>query len=375
MVANFNPEQLTLLRERVGITKEELAFQCGVSRRTVTSWENGEVTAPAVDVLARVFDVDQQFFSRSSPQALDPSRVSFRALSSLGARKTKRVLAAARLSLQFNSWLDEHFSTPAADLPSIDDLVAPQDSNDVSPAEVARLLRAAWGLGDRPLRNITTLLERHGIRIMSVPAEDRDVDAFSFWTNGRPFVFLSTEKSAERLRFDLAHETGHLVLHKGLCTARERRYELEANHFASAFLMPSDGLVAQVATSPGRLRMQDVLVMKKSWRVSAAAMVRRLFDLQLIGEWHYRTWMIDLSSQGYRRSEPDGLQREQSLLISTVLVETRKSGMTLEDIADDCGVPKDTIEQALLGLALVPLGGPRRRPPDEFVGVDALTAE
>src|SRR3546814_6566541 len=51
--------------------------------------------------------------------------------------------------------------------------------------------------------------------VCSSDLEDtKNVDAFSCWRNGQPFVFLNTFKSAERSRFDAAHELAHLVLHR-----------------------------------------------------------------------------------------------------------------------------------------------------------------
>lgn len=41
-----------------------------------------------------------------------------------------------------------------------------------------------------------------------------EIDAFSLWRDDRPYIFLNTSKSAERSRFDAAHELGHLVLHR-----------------------------------------------------------------------------------------------------------------------------------------------------------------
>jgi Zn-dependent peptidase ImmA (M78 family)/DNA-binding XRE family transcriptional regulator len=299
---NFNPARLTLLRERAGFTKEELAEQCGVSRRTVTGWESGQVVSPPIDKLSRIFDVDVDFFHLTDAPDLEVSAVSFRALSSAGARKAKSVIAAARLSLELSAWLDSEYSTPDVDLPSLDDLMSPLGAEDYSPEQASLMLRRAWGMPDSPIKNVLWLLEAKGIRVFSLPGDGRDVDAFSFWRDGRPFIFLNPDKSAERLRFDLAHELGHLILHKGVATARERHYELQANQFASAFLMPASGLLVQASTGSGQLRLSDIFVMKKSWKVSATAMVRRLFDLGLVSEWHYRSWMVDLSSRGYRRA-------------------------------------------------------------------------
>lgn len=48
------------------------------------------------------------------------------------------------------------------------------------------------------------------------------------------FYFLNTSRTAERCRFDLAHELGHLVMHKhGIIEGIH--VEQEANAFASAF--------------------------------------------------------------------------------------------------------------------------------------------
>ena len=61
--------------------------------------------------------------------------------------------------------------------------------------------------------NLIHLLEAHGVRIYSLTHENTDLDAFSLYWHGQPFMFLGTEKSAERSRFDAAHELAHLVLH------------------------------------------------------------------------------------------------------------------------------------------------------------------
>src|SRR5262249_61032455 len=121
---------------------------------------------------------------------------------------------------------------------------------------------------------------------------------------------------AERVRFDLAHEVGHLCMHRDIKTNRNRRYELDANGFAGALLIPRAGLLPQIV---GQLSLVDVMKLKKYWRVSAIAMVRRLHQLGRITDWQYRSWMIDLSERGFRNSEPDGIRSEQSALLGQVL--------------------------------------------------------
>lgn len=371
----FNPSRLTLARERAGLTKEELAQACKVTRRTVSDWEAGRVTAPPVDLIAQHLEVGSDFFVLEDAADVEQKEVSFRALSTMGARKAKRVIAAARISVDVSEWLDHRYELPSPDLPTIDDLVPTVNALDYSPEQASDVLRALWSLGDRPVKNMLELVERRGVRVLGLPSPDRDVDAFSFWHGGQPYMFVNPDKSGERLRFDLAHELGHLILHRGIATAREKRYELQANQFASCFLMPARGLLAQVATGSNQLHLRDVQVMKTSWKVSAVAMVRRLYDLGTILDWHYRSWMVDLSARGYRRGEPDGLHPEQSKLIGAVLAEARQDGLTMRQISRQSGVPVTMIEGMFQGLALLPLAtlesaSPKGQLPDTAAGIE-----
>jgi Zn-dependent peptidase ImmA (M78 family) len=80
----------------------------------------------------------------------------------------------------------------------------------LEPEVAAQALRAEWGLGERPIQNMLHLLEANGVRVFSLPRDNASVNAFSVWHGAIPYVFLTTDKSGERGRFDCAHELGHL---------------------------------------------------------------------------------------------------------------------------------------------------------------------
>lgn len=345
----FQPARLTLARERRGLTKEDLAKACDVTRRTVTDWEAGKVQAPPLELLSEVLGFPHEFFLEELADKVTVERASFRALTSLSARQTKMVLANATIVQALSSWIDRRFETPEVDLPWLDQLVAPERESDPDPVDASESLRGIWGLGASPIRDLTALLESKGVRIFALNGDAREVDAFSLWLNERPTVFLNCDKSAERLRFDLAHELGHLVMHRGVATAGGRRFEVAANAFASAFLMPGRGLMAQVQGVP---TLETVLQLKLLWRVSATAMVFRLHQLRLINDWQYRNWMVDLSKRGYRRSEPDGLHPETSALLTQVLRLAREDGLSSNKLAGSLRMPLDDLTGAVSGLTL-----------------------
>ena len=89
---------------------------------------------------------------------------------------------------------------------------------------------------------------------------------------------FNTTKSAERQRFDAAHELAHLVLHdeRDMVTADSKQREAEANAFAAAFLMPASGLYGQSMNSAS---LDRIFAAKKFWKVSAMALTHRLREL------------------------------------------------------------------------------------------------
>ena len=107
----------------------------------------------------------------------------------------------------FFKWIEDHFRLPECDLPFA-------DSAGMRPDLAATMLRAILGYGENPLPEMTSLAEAHGIRLFSLPTVGREVDAFSFMFDGVPYVAVDTSKTAERVRFDIAHEIGHLMMHE-----------------------------------------------------------------------------------------------------------------------------------------------------------------
>jgi Zn-dependent peptidase ImmA (M78 family) len=116
-------------------------------------------------------------------------------------------------------------------------------SSETNPESAAEYVRDRWALGQQPIKNMIHLLESKGVRVFSIAVEAREVDAFSTWKGGVPFIFLNSYKSAERSRFDAAHELGHLILHRH-GEPQGRQAEIDANRFAAAFLMPKAGVLA-----------------------------------------------------------------------------------------------------------------------------------
>jgi Zn-dependent peptidase ImmA (M78 family)/DNA-binding XRE family transcriptional regulator len=338
---SFNPTRLTLARQRNGFTKRRLAELCNVSINSITGWENG-TEDPPVELLSRTLSFPSEFFLSDDPLIVSKESVAFRAQSSMSVRQLERVLASTALALEFCKWIEKNYRVPKPNLPDFSEF------QHALPAVTAESLRSIWGLYQQPISQLLPLLERKGVRIFSLPIADREIDAFSFWRNTTPYIFLNTGKTAERMRFDLAHELGHLLMHRQILGQRPHNLEQDAQIFASNLLMPADALYAQVT---GRLRLADIFTLKRYWRVSAVALVHRLSELSIISEWHYRTWMIELSQRGYRSSEPEGIHPETSQLFKELLRLLREDGWSSRRLAEKLSIPEYEISSFMFGLA------------------------
>ncbi|MFI3158235.1 MAG: XRE family transcriptional regulator [Methylococcaceae bacterium] len=344
----FNPNRLKLARARRALTIKALAEVIGMTSRIVSEYESGRQKPPSSTLknIAQALNYPEAFFIGEDIEELNYECVSFRSMKAMTASQRNAALAAAQIAMLFNDWLEANFELPTSNLCNF------RESEIENPETAARVLREKWGLGELPIKNMVHLLEAKGVKVFSLAEKNREVDAFSFWKNETAFIFLNTQKSAERSRFDAAHELGHLVLHKhGIQVSEDKRaVEREADKFASAFLMPESSVRAK---APLFATIENLTQLKKLWLVSIASLVRRLYDLGLITEWHYRTLNIEMSKRGMLKREPEGIIKEKSQIIEKTLKSLWKEGITRKDIAQQLYLPIEEIDQlAFIGLSI-----------------------
>jgi Zn-dependent peptidase ImmA (M78 family)/transcriptional regulator with XRE-family HTH domain len=340
----FNHNRLILARKRRRLTAKVLAERTGLAADTISRLEKGsnQPDDTTVQKLATVLNFPAPFFLGADPVDIDTGAVSFRSFSKMSARERDAAISAGCLGLQLNGWVEQRFGLPE---PNLLDL-----SHEADPEASAHLLRQHWGLGEKPIGNMIGLLETHGVRVFSLSENTAAVNAFSFWRDGKPFVFLNNFKTAESSIFDTAHELGHLIMHKHGEPKGQRSVEREANSFASAFLMPRNDVKARV---PQPVTIDVLLKAKSRWRVSAMAMAYRLYALRIMSEWNYKSTCVELSRRGYRSAEPQGIERETSLVWRKVLAELWSERITKADIAESLNLPLDELEGLISNLAAV----------------------
>lgn len=343
----FNPERLALARRRRGFTKKYLAGAADVTVRAVTAFEANEYP-PSEDTIDKFSDVlgfPRSFFFGDSVDELDEATVSFRSLKRMTASQKHSALAAGTLALEINDWVRGKFKLPESQLP---------DLRGEEPEEAARIVRSEWGLGHYSIKNLVHLAESKGVRVFSLHENAHEIDAFSMWKGSTPFIFSNQLKTVAHRRFDIAHELGHLILHKHgapIGPVAER----EADAFAASLLMPADTVKA---ATTGWETVEDLVRLKLKWKVSVGALARRLRDTGMATEWHYRTLCIRISELGYRKKEPQDYTPERSMIWEKIMAALRAEGSGAHKIADDLSLPPQEVEKLIWGLATIGLTSP-----------------
>lgn len=371
----FNNTRFALARKRRGLTKRALAKEVGVTDRSITAYESGETVpeSQTIEKIANALRFPINFFFADDVEELPVEVASFRALTKMTAAQRDIALSAGSVALILSRWIESKFDLPLPDFPEDYRISANENRSIVSkqvssegdqfpsfdqrndPESAAEMLRRYWDLGELPIKSMIALLESKGVRVFSLSVDAREVDAFSMWYDGTPFVFLNTKKTAERCRFDAAHELGHLVMHRhGAPQGQEA--EKEANAFASAFLMPRRSVLAN---APRTATLKSLIAHKKFWNVSAAALNYRLHSLRLTTDWTYRTLCIDLAKLG-RDHEPESSPFESSQVLKKVFSSLREDGISKSDVAKELLIQPEELDELTFGLMLNALSGTQR---------------
>ena len=173
-----------------------------------------------------------------------------------------------------------------------------------------KLTRLALGLQrNQAIGSKLVRLEAGGVTVERDSETDRNIDAYSAVVEHLPVIVLDGgEKSVwDRDNFNLAHELGHLVMHRRIShTPGTRTVEAQAHRFAGAFLGPAEALDKAL---PRDLNWSRYLKLKREWGMSMAALVRRAKDLGIIDNTIYTRAMKYQSARGWWKVEPGSTDR------------------------------------------------------------------
>lgn len=159
------------------------------------------------------------------------------------------------------------------------------------------------------------LLDRLGVAVVIRDVGTAGQDAFSTWpSSGVPIIVVNTGLSTDKMRFTLAHEVGHILMH----VLPNEEQERQANEFASELLMPAGEIRVELAglTTAEFARLMEL---KAKWRVSIGALIQRAYREEIISDRQFKEFRIRLARMGWDKAEPVELSAEHPRLLAEVI--------------------------------------------------------
>lgn len=306
------PYRIKQARISRGLSMLELAELVEVSKQAISQYELGrnEPKDAILYQLSNILKYPIDFFYKPMPiNNASNSPVFFRAGKTSRVRDKNAAREKIDIFREITDFLSEYVDFPRVQLPKVsyhDDGTEPLDNDTIE--QYAMELRSFWNLGEGPIDNLMTIIQKNGIMVSKMNLRLGKLDAFSVWYSGRPFIFLSSDKDTNvRIRFDIAHELGHMVMHADYYndddikkSAISEKIEDEANRFAAAFMLPKESFSKDVFSSS----IDHFVNLKSKWKMSIGSMIYRCDSLGILSPNQIKYLKDQMTAKLYWKKEP-----------------------------------------------------------------------
>lgn len=352
-------DRLKVARRKVGLSLRGLSAAMGekVTAQAIGKYERGE-SFPSSGVLlalSKALGVTLSYLLHT--QGIELAGVEFRTKADTSARER------AHLETEVLEWIERYLQVELVlGLDSAEwhcPIARPRKLKEAGDAEkLAVEVREKWDLGVDPIANMTELLEEKGLKVLTVPLPGR-VSGFTCLVKRRneadkPVIVVNNQSSLERRRLTLGHEVAHRLMETDGLSDKEE--EKAASVFAGAFLMPREHLLREVGKRRSALGYKELLDLKRLYRVSGAALLMRLRQLDVISE-STLVYAFQSIGRGWRTQEPEELEpseergrRERALRFERLCYRALAEGLiSLSKAAELLRLPVPEVEAGLKG--------------------------
>ena len=345
-----NADLLRVARQLRGFQQGDAAERLGISQAMLSRIENklAGFAEELIDRAAAVYALPRAFFTQTDPVFGAPVSVHpmWRKKAAVNAREMEQIVAELNVRLMHLRRLLQAIEVaPTYPLPNL-----PVDEFE-SVERIAALARAQWKMPTGPVQDLTRALEAAGVVVVHSDMAGSVVDGVTFSAPGLPpLIVLNAKQPADRMRFTLAHELGHLVMHR---TQPTQEMEQQANEFASHFLMPTKDIRPNFER---RIDLRLLAELKPLWRVSMASLLMRARSLNLLAYNQERYLWQQFSVAKIRQSEPpelDFLPEKATVLPDLLDAHISQLGYSISDLAGMLHLQPDEL-RSMYGLSIAP---------------------
>lgn len=321
---------LTLLRKAAGLSQKALAEEAEITQSFLSKLENDLAPAPSDVVfnLASALGVPHRtLYTQYKPKNL--LSTFFRRRKTLGKKLVESKAAQINLDRLRIQRLLDHANVQGFDI-SRRDLTGRGYRG--HPEMLARDVRELWDIPPGPIDPLVKVLEVHGVIVRELDFGDIRFDGVSVYDplDGiPPIIYTSNIVAGDRMRYTMAHELGHILLHSHLELPPET-CEAEADRFAGAFLMPASDIRGEYR----KATLSTLVRQKRVWKISMAAQIMISAAAGEMTAARKTMLFKGLSKLGYRKNEPVHVPREEPKLFCSLLQQNFDRAGSFEKVCE-----------------------------------------
>jgi Zn-dependent peptidase ImmA (M78 family)/DNA-binding XRE family transcriptional regulator len=250
-------QRLKSAREAIGLTQQQVADQVELTRVAISQIESGHRTISSIELmhLSRLYGRDMASFLEEKPVEKDALAVLFRAHPDLLQNHIfyKSLRDAHELLREYGNLQKLLDLDQERNLPPVYDYGEPKNVWEAIQMgeQAAEAERSRLRLGINPIRDMAELVESQGIPVIEIRLDDQVSGIFMVEAEIQLCIFINEvhlDRAKARVAFTIAHEYGHILLDRDKVSAISKisndrdLFEVRANAFAAAFLMPEEGV-------------------------------------------------------------------------------------------------------------------------------------
>ena len=306
MKINFGV-RLRSARKMAGLSMEKLSEKADhiVTKQAISKYEKGQMKpdSKVLVALSKALNVPPDYFFRTVKIQFD--YLEFRKKAKLRKKEQEKIKQQSLDFLERYIEIENILKIQS----KFDNPISDKIISSVEDAEnVAGNLRKVWELGQWAIPNVLELLEKRGVKVIEIKADD-SFDGLSAWVDKIPVIVLNKKFNADlaRKRFTALHEFAHLIFNFSK-DADEKSKEKLCHSFAGAFLLPKEVLINELLKKRKRISLEELISIKETFGISIQAIMARAKEVQIITGSEYKRFNMIWNKRGYRKNEPGKYQ-------------------------------------------------------------------
>lgn len=304
MIKEFNADMMLLARSLRELNQKDIADLTGKTQAYVSKVEQRVLPASSdfIQNLSEKLGFPVSFFYQSGSLAGVPTSVhAFFRITTPRAKTLSRLNAEISLRILHLRAIKDNLVKHENKFNGLLNAIVPQPDQ---PEMAAKKFREYHGIESGPIQDLVPLVENSGILIFPCDFGEETnemVDGVSMNVPSLPpTIFLNKDRTADRMRFSLAHELFHVLAHRVPSDTMEK----EANRFAAELLMPAEEIQKDLSDS---ISLNTLAALKPKWKASIASLLYRAGELEIISTNQSGNLWRQINQRGWRKREPASL--------------------------------------------------------------------